>query len=155
MICLNSTIPRAHYMRIQRLITLTLSSSLVLSATTMAADSITIEPGMWEVTTKMTSPMSPQPRVETSKECMKDASISPDDLAPNDGDGCSITESDISGNAMNWSMQCTSPGGVMTGGGNFTSNGDSGHGSMTMNMKIEGQSFDMQMEWQGKRIGSC
>jgi len=141
-------------MHIQGLFALGLCS-LLLSSSAMAADTISIEPGMWEMTTKMTTPMSPQPRVETSQECMTDSEIGPDHLAPNDGGDCTITESTVNGNSMNWSMQCSSPGGVMTGGGSFTSKGDSGFGNMTMNMNIEGQAFNMEMAWEGKRIGSC
>ena len=142
-------------MRLQRLFTLGFPFSLLLSANAMAGESISIEPGMWEVTTKMTSPMSPQPRVHTNQECMQNAEISPQDLAPEDGGECTITSSEINGNSMNWAMQCNSPGGVTKGSGNFTSNGDSGHGGMKMHMTIEGQDFNMEMAWEGKRIGSC
>ena len=142
-------------MRIHHIIMSGLACILLLSTNINAADAISIEPGMWEVTTKMTTPMSPQPRVETTQECMTDAKISPEDLTPNDDGECSITDSKISGNSMDWSMQCSSPGGTMTGGGNFTSKGDSGHGSIKMNMNIEGQSFHMEIAWEGKRIGPC
>ena len=142
-------------MRIHRLISIGLGAYLLLPASSMAAEAISIEPGMWEITTKMTTSMFPQPRVETTQECMKDSEIGPDDLVPDDGGDCTITESKVSGNSMDWTMQCNSPGGVMTGGGNFTSKGNSGHGNMSMNMNIEGQSITMEMAWEGKRTGSC
>lgn len=120
-----------------------------------AGDSISIEPGMWEVTTTMTSPMSNQPQVETSQECMEDSEISADILTPNDDDNCSTTDVNANGNTLTWSMQCSMQGNVMNGGGSFTSNGDTGHGNMNMNMQVEGQSFNMELSWKGKRIGSC
>lgn len=141
-------------MRIQRLLTLGLISSL-FSASAIANNTISIEPGMWEMTSKMTSPMSPQPRVQTSKECMTDTEVGPEDLIPDDGGECTITESNVSGNSMTWAVTCNTPGGAMSGSGNFTSKGDSGHGTMKMNMNIEGQSFNMEMNWEGKRTGSC
>jgi len=94
----------------------------------------------------MTSPMSPQPRVQTQQECIKDSEISPQDLAPSDDGECSTSGTNVSGNTR---------GGTMNGQGSFESNGDSGSGNMKMNMSIEGQSFSMEMVWKGKRIGSC
>ncbi|MDW3096112.1 MAG: DUF3617 family protein [Gammaproteobacteria bacterium] len=140
-----------------RITTLTIASLLTLSATNLAiaGNSISIETGLWEVTTTMTSPMFPQPRVNTQQECMEDSQISPESLAPSDDGECSIIDSNVSGNTLNWSMQCNTPGGAMTGQGSFNSNGDSGSGNMQMNMDIQGQSMSMQMEWKGRRIGSC
>ena len=143
------------FMRNIRLLTLSLSSSLLFSVSAMAGKAITIEPGMWEMTSKMTSPMSPQPRVQTVNECMTDSEIDPQDLIPEDGGDCTVTSSDVSGNSMTWALTCNTPGGAMTGNGSFTSKGSSGHGNMKMNMSIEGQSFNMEVSWEGKRIGSC
>ena len=143
-------------MRIQQIIISSLAASLFITNSVNAADSISIEPGMWEMTSTMTTPMFPQPRVETVKECMTEEKISPKDLLDAEDTGeCQITESNVSGNSMTWAMQCNNPGGTMTGSGNFTSKGDSASGSMNMNMNFEGQSISMEMSWEGKRIGSC
>ncbi len=121
-----------------------------------AGDSVAIEPGMWEVTTTMTSPMSNQPQVETSQECMEQSEISAEDLTPSEDDSCSTSEVSASGDTLTWSMQCSMQGGSMSGGGTFTSEGDTGHGKMHMDMNIQGgQSMKMEMSWKGKRIGSC
>ncbi len=120
-----------------------------------ANESISIEPGMWEVTTTMTSPMSNQPQVKTSQECMEDSEISADVLTPNDDDNCSTSDVNANGDTLTWSMQCSMQGNVMTGGGSFTSQGNSGHGNMHMDMQVEGQSFKMELTWKGKRVGSC
>ena len=128
---------------------------LLMSNLAVASDSVPIEPGMWEVTTTMNSSMFPQPRVQTSQECIKDAQISPKDLAPDDDDSCSMSDVNVSGDSLSWSMQCNTPGGTMEGSGNFTSAGDSGSGNMQMNMNIEGQSLNMEIVWKGRRTGSC
>jgi hypothetical protein len=129
--------------------------SFLMSNLAVASDSVSIEPGMWEITTTMNSSMSPQPRIQTSQECIKDAQISPEDLAPSDDDSCSMSDVKVSGNSLSWSMLCNTPGGAMKGNGNFTSEGNSGSGKMQMSMNIEGQSFDMEMVWKGHRTGSC
>jgi len=140
-----------------RIVTLSIASLLTLSTAHLAIadDSVTIEPGLWEVSTTMTTPMSPQPRVQTQQECIKDSKISPQDLAPSDGGECSMSDINVSNNTLSWSMQCDTGGGAMKGHGSFESKGDSGSGNMTMNMNIEGQSFSMEMVWKGHRVGSC
>lgn len=120
-----------------------------------AADSIPVKPGMWEMTTTMTSPMFPQPRVSTATECMEKSEFSITDLMPSDQSECTITESNVSGNTLTWKMQCQMQGGSGEGGGTFESNGNSGSGDMYMNMEVQGQSFNMQNSWQGKHIGPC
>ena len=140
-----------------RIATLTLASLLTLPAThfAMANDSVSIEPGLWEISTTMTMPMLPQPRVQTQQECIKNSQISPQDLAPSENGECSTLEAKVSGDTLSWSMQCNTPGGGMKGHGSFESKGDSGSGNMTMNMDINGQSFSMDMVWKGRRLGSC
>ncbi len=140
-----------------RIATLTIVSLMTLSTThlAMADDSVSIEPGLWEVSTTMTSSMFPQPRVQTQQECIKDSQISPQDLTPSDGGECSMTETNVSGNTLSWSMTCNTPGGAMNGQGSFESKGNSGSGDMKMNMTVEGQSFSMDMIWKGRRVGSC
>lgn len=128
---------------------------LLFSTHVLANDAITINPGMWEITTRMTSPMSPSPRTQTSQECITENLIRPSDLAPQESGECQITQTKVSGNSLNWTMQCNTPGGKMSGEGQFTSHGNTGSGKMTMNMNIEGQSFSMQMSWEGKRTGDC
>ncbi|MFK7794033.1 MAG: DUF3617 domain-containing protein [Gammaproteobacteria bacterium] len=140
-----------------RIATLTIASLLTLSTThlAIAADSVSIEPGLWEVSTTMTSPMFPQPRVQTQQECMQESQISPETLAPSENGECTIVDTNISGDTLSWSMRCSTPGGVMKGQGSFESKGDSGSGNMQMNMDIEGQSFSMELVWKGRRVGSC
>ena len=120
-----------------------------------ATDSIPVKPGMWEMTTTMTSPMFPQPRTSTATECMDKSEFSITDLMPTDQSECTITESNVSGNTLTWKMQCQMQGGSGEGGGTFESNGNSGSGEMYMNMEVQGQSFNMQNSWQGKHIGPC
>ena len=120
-----------------------------------AADSIPVNPGMWEMTSTSTTSMSPQPRTVTENECVDQTEYNVNDLLPDDNN-CTLTESNVSGNTLTWTMQCSAPDGTTSsGGGEFTSDGDSGSGNMHMTMQYQGQSFDIQTSWKGKRIGSC
>ena len=120
-----------------------------------AADSIPVKPGMWETTMTMTSPMFPQPRVETTTECVDKSEFSINELMPADESECTVVESNVDGNTLTWKMQCQMQGGSGEGSGTFVSNGDNGTGEMYMKMTVQGQSFEMQNSWQGKHIGPC
>ena len=128
---------------------------LLLISPLFAADSIPVKPGMWEMTTTITSPMFPQPRTETATECMDKSTLGIDDLMLAEQSECTITESNVDGNIMTWKIQCQIQGGMGEGGGKFISNGNSGSGDMYIKMNIQGQSFEMQNSWQGKYIGPC
>lgn len=127
----------------------------LFSSHIFAADSIPVEPGMWETTMTMTSPMFPQPRVETTTECVDTSEFSINDLMPADESDCTIVESNVDGNTLSWKMQCQMQGGSGEGSGTFKSNGDNGTGEMYMKMTVQGQSFEMQNSWEGKRTGPC
>ena len=128
---------------------------LVLTPFALAAGSISIEKGMWETTVTITSPMFPQPRVTTETECVDKSEFGIEDFLPSEQSQCSVTESNVSGNTLTWSMQCSMEGMNSSGGGEITSKGDSGSGRMYMNMEMQGQSFDMETTWQGRRVGPC
>ena len=141
-------------MRISPLIlTITLGFSFIQFA--FAGDSIPIEPGLWEMTSTSTTSMSPQPQTVTENECVDQTEYSVSDLLPDDNN-CTLTESNVNGNTLSWTMQCSAPDGTTSnGGGEFTSNGGSGSGNMHMTMQYQGQTFNIQTSWKGKRIGSC
>ncbi len=140
-----------------RIATLTIASLFTLSTAhlAMTGDSVSIEPGLWEGSTTMTSPMFPQPHVQTQQGCVKESKISPETLGYSENSECSISETNVSGDTLSWSMQCNTPGGAMNGQGSFESKGDSDSGNITMNMNVAGQSVSMEMVWKGRRIGSC
>ena len=128
---------------------------ITLMSPTFATDSIQMEPGMWEMTSTVSMPMLPEPRVATKTECVDKSEFSVDDLMKENKGECSITESQVNGNSLTWSMRCEMQGGTGIGGGQFISNGNSGSGNMHMSMEVQGQTFKMETSWQGRRIGPC
>ncbi len=128
----------------------------VILASTASADGVSINPGMWEMTSTMTMTMMPQPRTTTVKECIKDSEISPESFNMEEDNPCNITDMTVDGNTARWSINCPTEGGpVMEGHWEFTSNGDSINGNGTMSAEFSGQKMGFVMTWEGKRIGNC
>ena len=128
----------------------------VILASTASADGVSINPGMWEMTSTMTMSMMPQPRSTTVKECIKDSELSPESFNMEEDNPCNITEMSVDDNTARWSINCPTEGGpVMEGHWEFTSKGDSISGNGTMSAEFSGQTMGFVMSWEGERIGNC
>lgn len=140
-------------MRIQIILT---GLATVLFAGTTIAEGVSINPGMWEMTSTMTMSMMPQPQTNTVNECINEDEISPENFNMDEDNPCNITEVVINGNTARWSISCPMQGGqLMEGQWEFTSNGDSITGSGNMSTEFSGQTMAFDMTWKGKRVGPC
>ncbi len=120
------------------------------------AEGIPIEPGLWEMTSTMTMPMLPNPRVSTSTECIEEDELSPEAMNQEDMDSdCTFSTRTVDGNTMKWSMACNSKGGASRGEWEASSHGDTMTGGGTVTVDMQGQSMVMTMKWDGKRVGDC
>lgn len=131
--------------------------SLLLSiAPSIRADGIPVEPGLWEMTTTVNMPMMQQPKVTTLTECMTDSKIDLDDVGSNGMEtDCTFDMSQVDGSTMNWTVDCPVEGGSSHGEWEATSHGDSVTGNGKMTMSFQGQTMEMTMSWEGKRVGDC
>lgn len=120
------------------------------------AEGVSIDPGMWEMTSTMTMTMMPAPQTTTVKECIEDGELNPETFNMDKDNPCDITDINIDGNTASWSIVCPTPGGpVMEGHWEMTSNGDSITGTGTMEAEFSGQKMGFNMTWDGKRVGDC
>ena len=130
-------------------------ASLMLTGTA-SAEGVSIDPGMWEMTSTMTMTMMPEPRSTTVKECIEDDEISPESFNMDKDNPCNITDVTIDGNTARWSISCSTGGGpVMEGQWEFTSSGDTISGNGSMSTDFNGQTMGFNMTWEGKRVGDC
>lgn len=121
-----------------------------------SAEGVSINPGMWEMTSTMTMTMMPQPTSTTIKECIEDDELSPESFNMEEDNPCNITDVTVDDNTARWSISCPSEGGpVMEGNWEITSNGDSITGKGTMSTEYGGQQMGFNMTWEGKRVGNC
>lgn len=136
--------------------TCTFLGAALLAVTAAHADGLSIEPGMWEMTTSMQMPMLPEPRVTTVSECMEKSELSMDELGGEEMDpNCTFEMNQLDGNTMSWMVDCPVEGGTAHGEWEATSHGDSITGGGLMTMSIQGQVMEMSMSWEGRRVGAC
>lgn len=128
----------------------------VLAAQTWA-ESSNMQPGLWEITTKMEMPGMPmQLPPNTMQHC-----YSAQDLAqahnavPQDESGnCRIEDYKLEGNTASWSIVCSGPN-AMRGRATMTMEPTSYHGSMKSSMQGPAGNMQMTTHWRGRRIGDC
>ena len=127
-----------------------ISIVLLFTVSFSFAEGPNMEEGLWEITTKMKMKGMSLPPM-THEQCLTE-----DDLVPQSGDPnseCEILESDMSGNTVTWTMECTGENGTMTGTGKITYRGDSFKG--TVKMTLEESNMQMTSHMNGRRIGDC
>ncbi len=124
----------------------------LLLAVAGSAGAFQIKTGKWQVETEMRNPMSPQPQVETSIECITEESFDPAQAMMESGQ-CTITDKQDSGDSVSWTFRCGGDGmPVSTGTGKFVSSGKSASGELEMNMEFNGQTMTMSNSWKGQHI---
>jgi hypothetical protein len=123
---------------------------MALFSPAIAGASPEIHEGQWEITVDIEMPGMPmQMPSNTFTQCVKK-----DDPIPHRKDptqSCQAKDVQKKGNTYTWTMECSNPGGKMTGKGMITYEKDKMNGSMTM----EGQGMKMISRYKGKRIGQC
>ncbi len=126
-----------------------------LAAASCAAAAQGMEPGEWEFTSTMSSPMFPQPQTSTIRQCVtKQQAEDPSRLGPQQqGSDCKVTPGARSGSSYSWSVACPKEGVTGTG----TSRWSAGSVETDMNMTVaqEGQKIQMRTQMKGRRIGPC
>jgi len=115
-----------------------------------------MQPGEWELTTTISSPMMPQPQTATVKHCIK-----AEDLAEPSrwmggsppGSDCKLTPLERDDKGASWEMACPSSGFKGRGRARFAA------GMMDSEMQMsgmqDGKTFEMQTKTRGRRLGPC
>jgi len=131
--------------------------ALLAAVLDVRAEGIPVEPGLWEMTSTMNMPMLPQPQTHSMTECIDQGEISMDDVGTQDMDpNCTFGVAQVDGNTMSWSFDCpVEGGGTSHGEWQATSHGNRVEGSGKITMAMQGQAMEMNMTWQGKRVGDC
>ncbi len=129
---------------------------LALSFSAVAAPNM--QPGMWEITTKMEmAGMEGMPAMppQTLRQCIRPADVqSGSSTVPKGDPQCEIKDYRMQGNTASWRMECKGAN-AMSGSGSMTYSGTSYSGKTQFTMKEEGQSMTMHQTFNGKRVGDC
>ena len=126
--------------------------SLALCSPALAQE---MEPGEWQFTTTMTSPMMPQPQVMNHSRCVTKEDSDPSKWADKQQakSDCKVTPSKKSGGTYTWEVSCPSSG--MKGTGTARVTGSTVESEMRMTGDMGGQKFEMHNKTTGKRLGAC
>lgn len=114
-----------------------------------------IKTGEWEFSSQTSMPGQGGAREHVNKQCLKEATITPETLMKDMKQDCQLLDSNSSGSSMSWKVSCSSQGGEMIGEGNVTGSGETLKGGMKMAMTFNGQTMNMAVSWDGKYVGPC
>jgi hypothetical protein len=109
-----------------------------------------MNPGKWEITTKMEMPGMPGQSM-THTQCITEKDLVPVNKDPNNS--CTVKNMSTRGNTVSWEITCGGQGGEMDGTGEITYAGDTMKGNMVMVMKAMNMTIKNTLS--GKRIGPC
>lgn len=117
-----------------------------------------MQPGMWEITTKMEmAGMEGMPAMppNTIRQCIRPAEVQSGSATVPKGDPqCEVKDYRMQGRTASWRMECKGAN-AMSGSGTITYGGASYSGKTQFTMKEEGQAMTMNQTFSGKRIGDC
>lgn len=117
----------------------------------VGATPVDMQEGLWEVTTRVEIPgiQVAIPPV-TMTQCITQEDLIPPSEQPNSE--CKVTNHQIKGNTVTWSMVCLGEEGKIQGDGQITYHGDRFEGTVKMSLP-EGMTMTNHMS--GHRIGVC
>lgn len=134
-----------------------LAGLLAMSTQLVLAEGISVEPGMWEMTTTLNLPMMPAPQTTTMNECIKDGEFGIEDMSTEDLDpNCNLSVEQVDDATLKWTLGCPVEGGGTTHAEwRITSKGKTVEGEGKINMSVMGQEMEMSSTFSGKRTGDC
>jgi hypothetical protein len=127
----------------------------VLALAPLGAAAQTMEPGEWQFTGTMTSPMLPKPQVVTRTECISKADAEdPTRFSGREqAQGCKITPVARSAENYSWTIACPQQG--MSGDGKVQFGRGSIESEVRMLLEVQGQKMEMLSRTSGRRLGPC
>ena len=122
------------------------------------AGPIDMNPGEWEMTTTVKMEGMPGMPGEMPPHVMKRC-LTEGDIVPRDEEQqkeCKVTDQQVDGNQVSWSVVCDGERMKGTGSGSGTWSGDTFEGAFDLKMDMPGQGeVTMHATMKGKRLGAC
>lgn len=130
--------------------------AILLSSAAWAGPSM-MQPGLWEITTKMEMPGMPVAMPPTKiTHCYTSQDVENTDKTIPKDQSCKLDSHNVSGNKVTWTVSCKEKSGDMKGSGEMTYQGNSYDGMMKMTVQSKGeQAMNMTYRYSGKRLGDC
>jgi hypothetical protein len=117
-----------------------------------------MQPGMWEITTRVDMPGMPAtipPQIVRHCYTPKDVEDGKGAVSKGgDNKNCQVKDYQLKGSSASWAMECKGEN-AMTGTGTITFGASAYNGTMKMKMQQAGKTMDITQAWSGKRVGDC
>lgn len=129
----------------------------LLAAASLPVAAQGIQPGEWQFTTTMTSPMMQQPQVGSATKCISKAEA--DDpgsfMGGDTAGGCAITRGPSAPGSYSWTIACEKQGVSGTGKASYGPSQIESEIRMTIALQEGGQKIEMTNRTQGRYLGPC
>ncbi len=123
---------------------------LACASFSFAGSAPNMQEGLWEITSKMEMPGMPMNMPpSTHTQCITDENLVP--RGSQESGECTITETNVKGDTVTWTMECDTPEGKTRATGKITYQGDTFKGTIKMTM----QGMEMTQHLSARRIGNC
>ncbi len=127
---------------------------LILTLTALPAWGVDLNPGKYEITTRVKMPGMPgEMPPQTVTQCLSKQDLVPGGTAG--AQGCKITDMKTEGNSVIYKMECRQDGMTIKSDGKITYNGDTFEGTTQTHMGPSGGNMTITTIISGKRIGKC
>jgi hypothetical protein len=130
-------------------------SGLLLSACSNNSESLSIDPGEWEITTSSAISILPHAVSDTITKCLASNELKPD-LLIEESMGCSYTQLQTKGSELSWELSCTKSSGTLAGTGSLKTSGKKAFsGGIQLTAPSEINTLTIGKNWDAKYIGPC
>jgi hypothetical protein len=129
----------------------------VLAAACLPAAAQGIQPGQWQFTTTMTSPMMQQPQIGNVSKCVSkaDADDPASFMGGDNAAGCDITRGVSEPGSYSWTIACQKQGVSGTGKAWYGPDKIESEIRMTVALQEGGQKIEMTNRTLGRYLGPC
>ncbi|MBU0751408.1 MAG: DUF3617 domain-containing protein [Gammaproteobacteria bacterium] len=125
------------------------------AASGLAQAAPVMQPGMWEITTRMEMPGMPAGMGQhVTQICYRASDVQDVSRTVPKDKNCEVKDYKLSGNTASWRMECRGET-AMSGSGTFTYAGNSYSGTTKFTMKQGGQTMNMTQTYSARRVGDC
>jgi len=133
-----------------------MSLFLMLGSASIQAQSININPGLWEYTNELTFIEGSEPRVQVFEDCVTVEDLENSGFMMQDIDACEVVEQEILFDRMTYVMNCMGPEGTTLAiSARIEFDGDSASGVINNSVVTPLGEMDMVVNLSAKRLGDC
>jgi len=129
---------------------------LVLGSVSIQAQSVNLNPGLWEYTNELTFIEGSEPRVQVFEDCVTAEDLENSGFMMQDIDACEVVEQEILFDRMTYVMNCLGPEGTTLAiDARIEFDGDSATGVINNSVVTPLGEMDMVVNLSAKRLGDC